>query len=39
MESPDIIFERAEMAARKNGYYVELINKLTPEEILPEGNG
>lgn len=45
MESLAILLERAgraytqaeqqAMAARKNGYYVELIGKLTPEAILP----
>ena len=45
MASLDIVLERAsksyteeekvEMATRKNGYYVELIHKLTPEAILP----
>lgn len=45
MESLDIILERAEyeytedekkvLADRKNGYYRELINELTPSDILP----
>jgi beta-phosphoglucomutase len=45
MDSLDIILEKATrvytqaekeaMAARKNAYYVELIGKLTPEDILP----
>ncbi len=45
MESLEIILEKAnreytsdekqEMAARKNGYYVDLIKKLTPDAILP----
>ncbi len=45
MDSLSIILERAgkpyteaqkeEMAARKNRYYVDLINALTPEDILP----
>ncbi len=45
MESLSIILEKAEktyseeekqaMAARKNGYYVELIGSLTPEDMLP----
>ena len=45
MESLEIILElskktysdteKVELAERKNGYYVELINKLTPDAILP----
>ena len=45
MESLNIILERAEkeyseeekaaLAARKNGYYVEFIQALTPDDILP----
>ncbi|NLI21387.1 MAG: beta-phosphoglucomutase [Clostridiales bacterium] len=45
MDSLDIILERAKrsytqeektaMAARKNAYYIELIGKLTPADILP----
>jgi len=45
MESLEILLEKAqksytdaekvEMASRKNGYYVELISALTPEDILP----
>lgn len=45
MESLAIILEKAEktytdaekdaLAARKNGYYVELIGSLTPEDVLP----
>ena len=45
MESLEILLERAtkqytqsekdEFAARKNGYYVELIQKLTPDDMLP----
>lgn len=45
MASLDIILERSEkqysaeekeaMAARKNGYYVELIERITPEDLLP----
>ena len=27
--------EQEELAARKNGWYVEMINKMTPDEILP----
>ncbi len=29
------ILEKEEMAARKNGWYVEMISRMTPEEVLP----
>ena len=49
MDSLNIILEKAtvpytarqmdEMAARKNAYYMELIGRLTPADILPRSHG